>query len=138
MASSTPCEALPLYVVDDMPVVRLESTHRVFEQAVDLLADAIRRAVADGHPHLLMDVAAAAFAAPSLAERLQMVRKWADAANGRLRIAMVALPSFIDPDRFGVVAAGGFGLSGQVFVEEMEAIAWLREERAADLRRGRT
>ena len=40
MARSTPREALPLDLVDGIPVVRLGRAHRLFEQAVDLLADA--------------------------------------------------------------------------------------------------
>lgn len=134
MTVSTPRDALQLEIVDDLPVVRLAATHTVFEQAVAQIADVIRRAVAEGQPHLLLDVGSIAFGAPTLADRLRMVRQWADAADGRLRIAMVARPEFIDAERFGVVAAGKFGLAGQVFEREEEAVAWLREERAADLR----
>jgi class 3 adenylate cyclase len=138
MANSAASEALPLHLIDGVPVARLTERHRVFEQAVELLAGAIRQAVADGHPHLLADVSAAAFEAPSLASRLGMVRQWAEIANGRLRLAMVAPRSFIDPEGFGIVAAGSFGLAAQVFVLEADAVAWLREEHAADLRRRAT
>ena len=65
-----------------------------------------------------MDVRDAAFEPPTLAQRMAMVRRWAEVADGRLRIAMVAPARFVDPERFGVVAAGNFGLSGQVFLHE--------------------
>lgn len=136
MVDSTACGVLRLELLDDVPVARLTESVRNFDHAVDLLTAAICTAVAEGHPHLLMDGRACAFAAPSLAERLHMVRLWAEAADGRLRIAMLVRPSFIDPDRFGVVAAGNFGLASQVFAHEAEALAWLREEHAAQLQRG--
>jgi len=127
--------AIRLEIVDGVPVARLTDTHGAFEPAVDLVAGVIRRMVAEGHPHLLLDVADAGFAAPALVDRLRMVRQWADAADGRLRIAVVAPASFIDHDRFGVVAAGNFGLAAQVFDREADAVAWLLAERADELRR---
>lgn len=134
MPGSARRDALRLGMVDGVPVVRLAEAHTVFAQAVEQITDVIRRTVAEGQPHLLVDVGGIAFAAPSLVDRLRMVRQWAQAADGRLRIAMVARPEFIDAERFGVVAAGKFGLAGQVFEREEAAIAWLHEERAADLR----
>ncbi len=41
-------------------------------------------------------------------------------------VALVARPDFIDAERFGVVAAANFGLTGQVFEGEDEARGWLR------------
>lgn len=125
---------IPLEMVEDVPVARL-GRHRVFDRVVYLTANVIRRAVAEGHPHLAVNACAVAFGAPALADRLRLVRHCAAAADGRLRIAMVVPPSFIDPERFGVVAAGSHGLAAQVFELETEAIAWLRAERTAELRR---
>ena len=135
MAGSPLRDPLLFDQVDDVPVARLARTHRVMP-AIALISDAIRRAVAQGHPHLLVDAADTAFEPPSLAVRLRMVREWAAAADGRLRLAVVVRPDCIDPDRFGVVAAGNFGLSGQVFDRETDAIAWLRAELEADRRSG--
>ena len=126
---------IPLEMVEDVPVARL-GRHRVFDRAVYLTANAIRRAIAEGHPHLAVNACAVAFRVPALADRLRLVRHCAAAADGRLRIAMVVPSSFIDPERFGVVAAGNYGLAAQVFEHETDAIAWLRAERAAELRRG--
>ena len=127
---------LPLLeMVDGVPVVRLMATQRLLDHAIDAATVVIRRKVEQGQPHLLLDAKDASFDAPSLVDRLRMVRQWAEAAGGRVRIAVVAPPEFIDPERFGVVAAGKFGLAGQVFEGEAEAIAWLHEERQAELRR---
>lgn len=123
-----------LEMVDGVPVVRLVPTQRLLDHAIDAATGVIRRMVAEGQPHLLVDARAASFDAPSLVDRLRMVRQWAEAAGGRVRIAVVAPPEFIDPERFGVVAAGKFGLAGQVFEDQAEAIAWLHEERLAELR----
>jgi hypothetical protein len=131
-------DSLKLERVDDVPVARLLSTQRVFDRAVERVAEFIRETVAKGQPHLLLDVRDAAFQSPSVVDRMRMVRLWADAADGRLRMVVVARPEFIDPERFGVVAAANFGLTVQVFDREEEAFAWLRAERAAELeRRGR-
>jgi len=119
----------------DVAVVRLTPAHTVFDHAVDLVAECIRDLVAEGTRHLLIDARQPAFPSPSLVERLRMVRQWAGAADGRVRIAMLAPAAYIDPERFGVVAAGNFGLAAQVFVHEDDALAWLHEEHAAEVRR---
>lgn len=134
MSDPAPDDAPSLDMVDGVPVVRLRATQRSLDRAIATATAVIRKMVAEGQPHLVLDARAASFEAPSLVDRLQMVRQWAEAAGGRVRIAVVAPPWFIDPDRFGVVAAGKFGLAGQVFECEAEAIAWLHEERAAELR----
>lgn len=67
------------------------------------------------------------FRSPSIAARHVMVREWANAAEGMLRVAMVMPSEFIDSEAFGVVAARNFGLVGGSFVTEAEAMAWLQE-----------
>jgi hypothetical protein len=135
MSSSMLHDSLRLELMDDVPVARLLSTQRVFDRAVERVAEFIRETVAKGQPHLLLDVRDAAFQSPSVVDRMRMVRLWADAADGRLRMVVVARPEFIDPERFGVVAAANFGLTVQVFEREEDAFAWLRAERAAELER---
>ncbi len=54
-----------------------------------------------------------------------MVREWAAAAQGALRLAMVLQAELIDPQKFGMVAARNAGLVGDVFTEEPQARAWL-------------
>lgn len=135
MAGSPLRDPLLLELVGDIPVARLGPTHRI-RRVTALVSDVIRRTVAHGHPHLLLDAVDVRFGLPGVATRLSMVREWADAADGRLRVAVVLRRDCIDPDRFGVVAAGNFGLPGQVFDREADAIAWLRAELEADRRLG--
>ena len=123
-------DPLLLETVDGVPVARLDAVTG-FERAVELVAGVIRKAVVQGQPHLLLDARVAPFGPPSLVERHRMARSWADAADGRLRLAVVVRPDCIDPEHFGVVAAGNFGLAAQVFEVEAEAIAWLRAQLAA-------
>ena len=111
---------------DAFPVLRL-SGEVGFEQAIALVADAIRRAAASGERILLVDARTVGFPAPSIAERHRFLRGWAEVSNGKVRIALIARPAFIDPDRFGVVAAANFGLVAEVFDCEIEACAWLRD-----------
>jgi hypothetical protein len=128
-------KSLRIEMLDDMPVARLGASHLLFDHAVTLVTGVIRRLASEGTPHLLIDASLVRFAPPTLVDRLRMVREWADAAEGRVRIAMLTRPEFIDPERFGIVAAGNFGLAAQVFDLEADAIAWLRAERSADLQR---
>jgi hypothetical protein len=97
-----------------------------FRQAQRLLTEAIARARAAGRSSLLADLREVeGFTAPSLVERHRMVREWAQAAEGRVRLALVVRPEFIHSERFGVVAARNFGLQGDVFTSADEARAWL-------------
>lgn len=128
-------DSLRIEMLDDLPVARFAASPLLFDHAVPLITGVIRRLVSDRVPHLLVDASRVRFAPPSLVDRLRMVREWAEAAEGRVRIAMLTRPEFIDPERFGIIAAGNFGLSAQVFDIEADAIAWLRDERSADLQR---
>ena len=120
---------------DGVPVVRLADKDLSFEAAVDLVTSCIAQLVARGQPHLLLDVRGVGFPSPTLGERLDMVRRWAKAADGRLRVALVMPVHFFDAENIGVISAGNLGLAGQVFLDEGEAMRWLQDERAADLRR---
>ncbi|MGN6513923.1 MAG: hypothetical protein ACTHKZ_10200 [Lysobacteraceae bacterium] len=130
MPGSPPRDALLFDTANGVPVVRLDAVTG-FERAVVLVAEAIRDAVARGLPHLLLDATVAPFDPPGLVDRHRMARHWADAADGRLRLAVVVRPDCIDPEHFGVVAAGNFGLAAQVFDAEADAVAWLRAQQDA-------
>lgn len=106
-----------------------------FDEVIERVAGALRRLAAERQPHLIVHARDPRFPVPSLAQRAHMARTWADAAAGRVRVAVVAPRAFIDEQRFGVVAARNFGLSAQVFEHEREAVEWLHAERAAELRR---
>jgi hypothetical protein len=78
--------------IEEVPVVRLLPVADDFDAATDAVAGAIRGAVAQGHPHLLIDGLDVAFPPPGLLDRLRMARTWAEAADGRLRVAMLVRP----------------------------------------------
>ena len=56
-----------------------------------------------------------------------MVRQWLEASKGMLKIAFVVPADFIDPEKFGVVAAANFGITADVFTTEDDALDWLRQ-----------
>ncbi len=66
------------------------------------------------------------FASPSLSARYFFINEWAQAAGGFVRIAVVARPEMIDPNRFGIMVAANRGLKAEVFVAEEAAMAWLQ------------
>ncbi len=116
-----------LQVVEGIGYCRL-SGNSGFQQSVQAILEAIVAAREQGLRALLVNILEVrGFEPPSIVERHGMVRAWAKAAQGMLRIAIVAPPAFIDSEKFGVVAAANFGLAGNVFSSEAEALAWLSE-----------
>jgi hypothetical protein len=105
--------------------LRLAGPH-AFSEAVDAVDVFLRDAVADGVSLVLLDLRGlTGVGVPDLAARAWMLRRWAATSQGRVRIAIVAPPELIDPDRFGVVLARGFGMDGNVFEVEDDARDWL-------------
>ena len=122
-------DAIALQFAGDIAIARLGGAPG-FRESVQLVTKTIVEAREQGVAKLLIDITGlTAFDPPSLSARHSMVRDWAEAAQGRVRGAMVARPEFIDPHKFGVVAARNFGLHADVFETEAEAMEWLRELR---------
>ena len=97
-----------------------------FEQAVDLVAEAIVKARALGLSDLLVNsTGLSGFAAPSVFARYNMASRWASAAGSRVRVAMVARPEIIDPQKIGVLMLQNRGGMGDVFTNERDALIWL-------------
>lgn len=93
-----------------------------------MIVAVIAQAHSRGIDRLLLDIRGlTGFDPPSLSERHAMVREFALAAGGKVRGAMVVRPAFLDPERFGVVAAANFGLVSNAFSVEDEALDWLRQ-----------
>ena len=92
--------------------------------AVRRVAEAIALARATGTRRLLVMVPRN-LGVLSVPQRLDMVRLWAEASGGRVRVAVVAPAGMLDDERVGTVAAAGFGLEGQAFTDEASARAWL-------------
>lgn len=115
--------------MEEFAILRVPAAS-TFKQAVDLVDDALRLAVADGHDRLLAEGLGLAFRPPDIAARHEMVRRWAETAQGRVRVALVVPQAFRDPERFAMVAARNFGLIGAAFSDEAEARAWLASDEA--------
>lgn len=124
---AVPTEANTLQVIDGVGHFHLRGDWR-FQQAVRAVSTVITQADRLGLSRLmLVSIEATGFEPPSMADRHFMAREWAQASMGHVAIAMVVPAAFIDPERFGVVAAGNFGTRANVFTSEPEALAWLAE-----------
>ncbi len=119
--------APPLDCVDGIALFR-PTGNMPLARAVALIEAAIVEARRSRCRGLLVQISAlSGFGPPSLAARHEMMRRWAAAADGSLILAIVMPEAFIDPQRFGEITAANFGLVGKGFVDDAEALAWLRE-----------
>jgi hypothetical protein len=97
-----------------------------FEQAIEMVAQAMRYAREGGLADLLANTnALTGFAQPSTFARYLLAVKWAEAAGGSLRVALVTRAEIIDPQKIGVLMAQNRGVNGDVFCNETDALAWL-------------
>jgi hypothetical protein len=91
-----------------------------------MITAAIAFARAQAIHELLVDTSSlTGFDSPSISQRILFIEKWMRAAGGRVRLALVARPEMIDPQKFGVTAALNRGLIADVFVSEADAVTWL-------------
>jgi hypothetical protein len=95
-------------------------------EAVALVSTAISYCRERGVTKLLIDVTELTDTPiPTLVDRFLMVEEWAQVANGTVVVAMVALPEYIHPQKFGVKVALHFGLICDVYTSVEEAAKWL-------------
>jgi hypothetical protein len=113
--------------MDKIRTYQLAGT-RTFPQAVDDVDQCLRDALASGDRRVLIDIRQlVGFPKPDIVGRIDMIRRWADTARGRLRMAIVCRAEIIDDERFGVVLAQSLGFDGNVFEYEEEARFWLEQ-----------
>lgn len=121
-------QADQIELVDGIGVFRPVGSFR-FQQLVALVTGVITQARERGIGKLaVVTCGLSGLQPPSLSERHWMVREWVEASQGKLKVAMVVPPEFIDPDKFGIVAAANFGVTSEVFTSEPDAIKWLRDQ----------
>jgi hypothetical protein len=97
-----------------------------FEQGVDLIANAMVVARESGCLDLVVNVyGLTGIQPPTVFARYDLAVKWARVAGSKLKVAMVSPPSLIDHEKIGVLMAQNRGVTGDVFTNEAEAIAWL-------------
>ena len=119
--------------------------HVTFEQAVDLVAEAMVTARELGLADLLVNTTGlTGFTPPSVFARYAMAGKWTQSAGAMLRVAMVARRELIDPQKIGVLMMQNRGGIGDVFSNEADALVWLdarqgpAQRSPSFLNRGRT
>ncbi len=111
--------------IDGVGIFRPAGSLR-FQQTVALISEAIVKARELGLKKILIVCdELTGFQSPSLSERHWMVREWVAASQGSLKIAVAVPAAFIDPEKFGIVAAANFGMTAGVFSSESEAMDWL-------------
>jgi len=97
-----------------------------FEQAVELVAEAMRHARSLDLQDLMVNTSSlSGFPTPDVFARYSLATRWAQSAGAALRVAMVARAELIDPQKIGVLMAQNRGVAGDVFTSESAAIAWL-------------
>ncbi len=96
-----------------------------FEQAVDMVANAIRWTRAQRAEDILVNIQGLNGVAPmSTFMRYEFGRRIAEVA-GSVRVAMVAPAALIDPQKIGALVAQNRGVTGDIFSSEAAALAWL-------------
>ena len=96
------------------------------EQAVELVTAAIAFARSLQIRQLLVDASnLTGFEPPDVAMRYFIVREWARAAAGGVRVAFVAIPEMIDARKFGTTVAANVGFTANAFTSEEDALIWL-------------
>ena len=98
-----------------------------FEKCVSIVADAMVYARENGMTELVANVRGlnTSFASVTIFDRYTMAIRWAESAGSNLRVAMVARPEMLDPDKIALLMAQNRGATGEVFTNEAEAMAWL-------------
>jgi len=97
-----------------------------FEQAVQTVAEGMRHARSLELVDLLVNTSGlSGFPTPDVFARYSLASNWAESAGASMRVALVARPEIIDPEKIGVLMAQNRGVSGDVFTNEAAAIAWL-------------
>lgn len=95
-------------------------------ELVDMVADAISHARASGiHRLLVVLTDVTGILPPRPTARYRLVRTWARASAGQVRVAVVTTARMIDPGRFGVIVATNAGMEANVFENEKAALEWL-------------
>jgi hypothetical protein len=97
-----------------------------YDQALQMFADAIQFARDLKLTDLLVNSQGlGGFASPDVVARYALAVKWAQSAAGSLRVALVVRPEFMDPQKIAMLMANNRGVVGDVFTDEVDALAWL-------------
>ena len=121
-------EPLDHFVMADRRAVFCPRGSFAFDEVVTMVRAAITLARNSQALELLVDTRElTGFPVPGTLARFLTAVEWAVAANGNLRLAMVARPEMIDSEKFGVTVAANRMLISNIFPTVAEAQAWLAE-----------
>ena len=99
------------------------------DEAIELVDQTIAYVRDQRVPKLLFNARAlVGFPSPSLPTRYFAARRFAATGQSLVQLAMVIRAEMIDPEKFGVIVARNSGLNADVFSEEKEALAWLKDK----------
>src|SRR5262245_19036923 len=97
------------------------------DSGAELVTTAIAFARARRIRKLLVDASnLTGFEPPGIAARYFYMHGWARAAGGYVRVAFLARPEMIDPQKFGRTVAANVGFTADVFTTEEDALNWLQ------------
>jgi hypothetical protein len=97
-----------------------------FEQAVARTAEAIRCARVLGLADMLVNTTGfTGFTVDGVFARYAIATKWVEAAGPTLRLAIVARPEFVDPQKITQLMMQNRGTRSEVFTSERDALCWL-------------
>ena len=100
--------------------------HVSLSQAIELISAAIAFCREQQVRRLLVDTTQlAGFGTPTIVDRFEFIERWATAADGSVKVVVVARSEIMHPDRFGVTVARNRGFWANVFTSESEALEWL-------------
>ena len=100
--------------------------HVSWSEGTELLDKAVAFCREQGVHALLIDTRGlSGFKSPDTVDRYFFARQLAWGSAGEIKIALIAAPELIDPERFGVAVARIRGLAVEVFTSEAEALGWL-------------
>lgn len=95
-------------------------------EGVALVTEAITHCREQDARRMFIDVRRlTGYAVPTLVDRFWLAQDWAEAAQGMVTVAVVALVEHVHPGKFGVKVANDAGMQCDVFTSEEPAMQWL-------------
>ena len=95
------------------------------EQVTQLVASAIAECRARDVGELVANICGLTGYVLGMSDRMFAVQTWAEAAAGRVILALVMPAEAIHPSKFGVLVARRASMVAAVFTTEPDAVAWL-------------
>jgi hypothetical protein len=95
------------------------------DEAISMVGVAIGECRARRVAQLVANISGLTGYVLTMSDRLLAVESWAEAAGGRVKLALVMQEAAIHSSRFGVLVARRRGMTAEVFTTEADAVAWL-------------